>query len=157
MLTLTPFSPLPTIQWILFFLPQKNPSFLFSSPTSTFTLWIVAVWLLRPGRLTVCLCSWHFLFGVQLFCDPMDYSPPGSSVHEISQARILEWVTISFSRGSSRPKDWTCISCTGRRILYHWATREALHTLDRSLVIAKPPCLLPLRHFSAVVFFLKHD
>ena len=37
-------------------------------------------------------------------CDPMDCSPPGSSVHEISWARILEWVAISFSRGSSQPK-----------------------------------------------------
>ena len=37
-----------------------------------------------------------------LICNPMDYSPPGSSVHGISQARILEWVAISFSRGSSR-------------------------------------------------------
>ena len=39
---------------------------------------------------------------------------PGSSVHGISQARILEWVAISFSRGSSRPRDWTWVSCTGR-------------------------------------------
>ena len=38
---------------------------------------------------------------VQPFCDPLDCSPPGSSVHWISQARILEWVAISFSRGSS--------------------------------------------------------
>ena len=59
-------------------------------------------------------------------CDPMDYSLPGSSVHEISQARILEWVGISYSRGSSWFKDQTCISCTGNTILYHWATREAL-------------------------------
>ena len=59
------------------------------------------------------------------FCNPMDYSPPGSSVHGISQARILEWVDISFSRGSSRPRDRTWLSCTGRWILYHWATREA--------------------------------
>ena len=43
-------------------------------------------------------------------CDPTDCSPPGSSVHGISQARILEWVTISSSRGSSRPRDWTRIS-----------------------------------------------
>ena len=57
--------------------------------------------------------------------DPMGYSPPGSSVHGISQARILEWVAISFSRGSSRPRDWTRISCIGRQILYHWATWEA--------------------------------
>ena len=49
--------------------------------------------------------------------------PPGSSVHEVSWARILEWVTISF-RGSTQPRDWTrvsCISCIGRQILYHWA------------------------------------
>ena len=43
-------------------------------------------------------------------CDPMDCSPPGSSVHEISQARILEWVVISFSRESSQPRDQTCVS-----------------------------------------------
>ena len=63
---------------------------------------------------------------VQLFCDPMDCSLPGSSVHGISQARILEWVTISSSRGSSWPRDGTQVSCIGRRILYHWATREPL-------------------------------
>ena len=39
------------------------------------------------------------------FCDPMDCSPPGSSLHGISQARLLEWVAISFCRGSSRPRD----------------------------------------------------
>ena len=52
---------------------------------------------------------------------PMDCSPPGSSVREISQARVLEWVAISFCRGSSRPRDWThstCVSCIGRQILY---------------------------------------
>ena len=44
-------------------------------------------------------------------CDPMDHSPPGSSVYGILQARTLEWVAISFSRGSSRPRDRTHISC----------------------------------------------
>ena len=48
---------------------------------------------------------------VKLFCDPMDCSPPGSFVHGISQARILEWVAISFCRGYSRPRDQTHISC----------------------------------------------
>ena len=43
-------------------------------------------------------------------CDPVDYSPPGSSVHGILQARILEWVAIPFSRGSSRPRDGTWVS-----------------------------------------------
>ena len=56
-------------------------------------------------------------------CDPMDYSPLGSSVRGISQARILEWVAISFSRESSGPRDWTHVSCFGMRILYCWATR----------------------------------
>ena len=45
------------------------------------------------------------LFSVWLFCDLMDCNPPGFSVHEISQARILEWITNSFSRGSSQPRD----------------------------------------------------
>ena len=55
-------------------------------------------------------------------CDPMDCSPPGSSVHEILQTRILEQVAISSSRGSSPPRVWTyfsCVSWIGRRILYH--------------------------------------
>ena len=48
-------------------------------------------------------------------CDPMDCSPPGFSVHVILQARILEWVAISFSRGSSQPRDRTWVSCTAGR------------------------------------------
>ena len=61
-------------------------------------------------------------------CDPVDCCLPGFSVHGIPQERILEWVAISFSRGSSWPKDQThisCISCISRRILYHWAIWEA--------------------------------
>ena len=52
-------------------------------------------------------------------CDPMDCSPQGSSAHGILQARILEWVAISCSRGSSQPQDQTHISCIGRRVLYY--------------------------------------
>ena len=48
--------------------------------------------------------------------DPMDCSPPGSSVHGISQARILECIAISFSRGSSQPSDQTHVSCIGMQI-----------------------------------------
>ena len=51
-------------------------------------------------------------------CDPTDCSPPGSSVHGILQARILEWVAISFSRGSSWPRGWTRISRIAGRLLY---------------------------------------
>ena len=55
-------------------------------------------------------------------CDPVDHSPPGSSVHGILQARILEWVAMPSPRGSSQPRDQTHISyvsCIGRGVLYH--------------------------------------
>ena len=52
-------------------------------------------------------------------CDLMECSPPGSSVHGILQARILEWVTISFYRGSPQPRDRTQIFCIAGRFLYH--------------------------------------
>ena len=68
-------------------------------------------------------------------CDPMDCSLPGSSVHGILQARILEWIAISFSRGSSWPRDQTlvsCISCIGRWILYYWATSYLLQLISRN-------------------------
>ena len=56
-------------------------------------------------------------------CDPMDCSLSGSSVHGIFQARILEWVAVSFSRGSSQPKDRTRVSCIASRRFTVWATR----------------------------------
>ena len=59
-------------------------------------------------------------------CNPVDCSPPGSSFHGIFQARILEWVAISFSRGSSRPRDRTQVSHIAGRCFNLWATREAL-------------------------------
>ena len=59
-------------------------------------------------------------------CGPTDCSPPGSSVHGIFQARILEWAAISFSRGSSQPGDWTQVSCTAGRFFTDGATRKAL-------------------------------
>ena len=61
-------------------------------------------------------------------CDPTDCSPPGSSVHGILQARRLEWVAISSSRGSSQPRDQTHISCFGRWILYHCTTSHPVLT-----------------------------
>ena len=62
-------------------------------------------------------------------CDPIDYSPLDSSVHGIFQTRILEWIDISFSKGSSWPRNWTHVFCIGRKILYHWATWKAItHT-----------------------------
>ena len=57
-------------------------------------------------------------------CDPVDCSLPRSSIHGIFQARVLEWVAISFSRGSSWPRDWTRVSHIVGRRLTVWATRE---------------------------------
>ena len=54
-------------------------------------------------------------------CDPVDCSPRGSSVHGILQARVLEWVAISFSRGSSRPRDRTPVSWIAGRCFNLWA------------------------------------
>ena len=57
--------------------------------------------------------------------NPTDCSPPGSSVHGILQARVLEWVAIPFSKGSSHPRDGTWASCTAGRFFTAWATKEA--------------------------------
>ena len=61
-------------------------------------------------------------------CNPMDCSPPGSSVHGFLQARMLSGLPFPSPGESSRPRDWTCISCiscTAGRLFMHWATREA--------------------------------
>ena len=58
-------------------------------------------------------------------CDPMDCSMPGSSVRGILQARILEWVALSFFRGSSWPRNQTWVSCIAGRWFTSWAMREA--------------------------------
>ena len=59
-------------------------------------------------------------------CDPVDYCPPGSSVHGIPQARIVEWVAIPFFRGSSQHRDQTQVSCIAGRFFTVWGTSEAL-------------------------------
>ena len=59
---------------------------------------------------------------------PMNYSPPGSSPCGILQARILQWVAIPFSRGSSWPRDYTQVFCTVGRFFTSWTTREAWRT-----------------------------
>ena len=74
----------------------------------------------------------------------MDYSPSVSSVHGILQARILEWVAISFSRGSSWPRNRTLVSCIAGRFLTDWATSEALST--HSLLVHVVSLSLHLGH-----------
>ena len=78
----------------------------------------------KPGRIN--LSESEVSQSCPTLCDPMDCSLPGSSVHGIFQARVLEWVAISFSRGSSWPGNWTQVSHIAGRRFTIWATREAL-------------------------------
>ena len=86
-------------------------------------------------------------------CDPMDYSPPSSSVHGILQARILEWVVIPFSRGSFGPRDQTHVYCIAGRFFTNWATREAHHQTLRQ----KLPLLLLEFSVQSTSFAEAHD
>ena len=102
----------------------------------------------NKGGDDVCMCA-------QLcptLCKPMDCSPPGSSVHGISQARLLKWVAISFSRGSSQSRDRPQVSSTAGRFFSVSATSVAQARVlwdwpPRSLL------LLLLSHFSRVQLF----
>ena len=80
---------------------------------------------LTSAERAVCMHA-QLLWLCTTLCDSVDCSPPGSSVHGILQARILEWVAMPSSRGSSRPGDQTwflqLLNC--RQILYHWAIKE---------------------------------
>ena len=92
------------------------------------------------------------------FCNPVDRGP--SSVHGILQARILEWVAVSFSRRSSQPRGRTnvsCISCTGRLILYHWVTWQLHRCIYWS---SHQPTYLRYVHFIInyiLIFYLKKE
>ena len=107
---------------------------------------VVAIVML-PLSFVVLFESSHFLWWVLLvkvevliaqlcltLCDPMDCSLLGSSVHGILQARILEWVAIPFSRGSSQPRDWAQVSCFAGRFFTIWTTLY-LMSLSKGLYI----------------------
>ena len=79
--------------------------------------WFQTCWSVKVKVLVAQLCLTLF--------HPMDCSMPGSSVHGISQAEILEWVAIPFSRGSSQPRDGIWVSWIVGRFFTIWATREA--------------------------------
>ena len=71
--------------------------------------------------------------------DPMDCSLPCSSIHGIFQARILEWVAISFSRGSLWPRNWTQVSCIRGRPITVWATRESSFLCNETAIQIQNP------------------
>ena len=129
---------------------NTNSSFLFLQPlATTFIFSMCIIWLFRYLIFVDSYCIYHlawlilagimfihvvardisylfWLHSIQLcpiLCDPMDCKPPGSSVHGIFQARILEWVAISLSRGSSEPRYQTRVSCTTGQLFTDWAPR----------------------------------
>ena len=75
-------------------------------------------------------------------CDPVDCNLLGFSIHGILQARILEWVAISFSRASSQPRDRTEVSLIGGRRFNLWATRDSKTTTDGDCSHEIKRCLL---------------
>ena len=107
---------------ILFFTPWSSPSVYVCFVPFLITFlndnWWSKYYLLRLQFslrcvcVCVCVCV-HVLSHTvcPALCDPRDCSPPGSSAHAVLQARTLEWVANSFSRGPSRPRDWTPVSC----------------------------------------------
>ena len=96
---------------------HKLPAPLYSE--TDFFPFNVVLWIF----IHTCMCAKSLQSCLNL-CDPTDCSPPSSSVHGIVQARILEQVAISFSRGSFQPRNQTCISFIGRQILYHPLSRQ---------------------------------
>ena len=89
---------------------------------------VLPKWVLmfpRTGLGSNCCCCLAAKSYLTLY-NPMDSSLPGSFAHGVSQARILEWVAISSSRGSSWLRAWTRVSCIGRSIFYGWVIREAI-------------------------------
>ena len=105
-----------------------------------------------------CMCAKSFQSCLTLH-NPVDCSLSGSSVHGILQVRILEWVAMPSSRGSSRPRDqnWVSyVSCIGRQVLSHWATWEgAIYVIQRiNSAFASVPGSQFFLHRPASVFLL---
>ena len=71
--------------------------------------------------------AWMHAKSLQSYWTLWDCSPPGSSVYGILQARILEWVSMPSSRGSSQPRDWNRVFCIAGRLVTIWANKEALY------------------------------
>ena len=74
---------------------------------------------------------------VLTLCDPMDCSPPDSSVHGILQERMMEQVVIPFSRRLSQPRDWTWVSCIAGCFFIIWATRKALFIFNWRIIASQ--------------------
>ena len=98
--------------------------------------WVCKGWTQLKQMSIPNVWKWKSLGRVWL-CDPMDYT-----VHGILQARILEWVAVPFSRGSSQPRDWTQVSCLAGGFFTSWATRT---------IVAQIVSLFPILHPSIII------
>ena len=112
---------------------QPTPAFLPGESQGWMGLVGCSLWGCREsdttGQLTHTFVVVQLLSYVRL-CDHMDYRPPDFSVHGISQARVLEWATVYFSKGSSRPRDRTHASCTVGKFFTAEPPRKPLHYIQ---------------------------
>ena len=131
------------VLWMMSFKPA------FSLPSFTFIKKLFSFSSLSSIRVVSSACLKVKIEVAQLCLTlhgPMDCSLPGSSAHGIFQARVLEWVAISFSRGSSWPRDQTCVSHIVGRCFTIWTTKEVISevidispgTVDSSLCFIQP-------------------
>ena len=102
---------------------EMDTLFIFSSISRCHNGWVPG-----PGK----TCDIIFLVSDSLWPHGL-YSPPGSSIHGILQARILEWVAIPFSGGYSQLRDWTWVSCIAGRVLTVWATKKHAYFLSKQI------------------------
>ena len=116
--------------FVLFAQSGSPFAFVWCFPTMRFRLCILTDYIYNENILCSIWVPAKLLQFCLTVCNPLDCNLPGSSVHGLFQARILEWVAIFYSRGSSWPRDQThvsCISCIDRQILYlctTWETRD---------------------------------
>ena len=131
------------------------------------TMWGSDPLILRETSAIVCVHT-KSLHSCMTLCNSMDCSPPGSSVHEIFQARILEWVAIPSSRGSFPPRDWTHISyvfCIGSNysFIYEFPTQGYENWLYCNSILPNHLALVPYLYlwlyktFSSRLWFFHHD
>ena len=138
------FDPQENINTLASAIGRKEPPKAYQRASQSISLFLLLKW--KTVIVTQCLT----------LCYPMGYSPPGSSVYGILQARLQEWVAVPFSRRSSQPRDWTQVSRIAGWFFTIGATREALGSsvqFSRSVVSdslrphglqhARPPCPSP--------------
>ena len=133
--------------FLLDFIPLKDYNEHMHKPVSL-CIYLISLYLnlllvsLYPSQDVVCVCECMLAQSCPTFCNLMDCMLPGFSIHGILQGRILEWVAMSFSRGSSRPRGWTCISCIAERFF----TKVSLVLVAQScLTLWDPMDCIPTR------------